>query len=189
MSAPKTSPGPATKRQGHPGAPVALAGAALLEQCASVIRSSDTRCYCGESATIRGGTLGKHVRHVLDHFRAALDAADDPRLVIDYDHRERDVPMESDPGAALASIANLRERLLGVTDASVDRPVVVRFMITGDGTEAELRSTLGRELAFAAHHAVHHHAMMGAIATEFGLRVGPEFGKAPSTINHDRHGR
>ncbi|MBL9030607.1 MAG: hypothetical protein JNM80_02740 [Phycisphaerae bacterium] len=170
-------------------APVALAAAALLDQCASLIQSADARCYCGESATIRGGTLGKHVRHVLDHFRAALDAADDPSVEIDYDHRERNVPMETDRAAALDSIRELRDRLAAVTPAMVDRPVRVRVMITGDGAEAALGSTLGRELAFAAHHAVHHHAMMGAIAAEFGVRTHPEFGKAPSTINFDRSGQ
>jgi hypothetical protein len=62
-------------------------------------------------------------------------------------------------------------------------------MLSGDGHEAELESTLGRELVFATHHAIHHHAMMSAIASEFGIKVGPDFGKAPSTINHERCGR
>lgn len=188
MTVPHASLRPAPARA-ELSAPVALAGAALLEQCASLIESADARCYCGESATIRGGTLGKHVRHVLDHFRAALDAASDPSIEIDYDHRERNVPMETDRAAALDSIRDLRERLRAVTGPMTDRPVRVRVMIAGDGTEAALGSTLGRELAFAAHHAVHHHAMMGAIAAEFGVRTGPEFGKAPSTINFDRSGR
>jgi hypothetical protein len=62
-------------------------------------------------------------------------------------------------------------------------------MLTSDGVDAELGSTLGRELAFATHHAVHHHAMLGAIAAELGVATPPEFGKAPSTIRHERDTR
>jgi hypothetical protein len=50
----------------------------------------------------------------------------------------------------------------------------------------ELVSTLGRELAFATHHAVHHQAMMKAIAFEFGVEVEECFGKAPATVNAER---
>jgi len=63
--------------------------------------------------------------------------------------------------------------------------VRVRVMLCADGQHAELGSTLGRELAFAAHHAVHHHAMVAAIAAEFGLSAPDGFGRAPSTIHHE----
>lgn len=64
-------------------------------------------------------------------------------------------------------------------------PVRVRVMVSGDGAETELVSSLARELAFATHHAVHHQAMMRAIAGEFGVEASSDFGKAPSTINHE----
>ena len=44
---------------------------------------------------------------------------------------------------------------------------------------------LGRELAFAAHHGVHHNAMINAICAELGVATPHGFGKAPSTINHE----
>ncbi|MFM9994343.1 MAG: DinB family protein [Phycisphaerales bacterium] len=171
-----------------PGTPaVAAAGLALLDQCAGFVGRLGDAPYCGESATIKGGTIGKHVRHVLDHYRAALDhAARDG--TIDYDHRERDVPMETDRRAALAAIAGVRDRLAALCDADLSRPVRVRVMLAGDGAEAELGSTLGRELAFATHHAVHHQAMLKAMAAEFGVEAGERFGKAPSTMHHEaRH--
>jgi hypothetical protein len=48
-----------------------------------------------------------------------------------------------------------------------------------------LGSTLARELAFASHHAIHHHAMMKAIAQEHGQAAESGFGVAPSTLNHE----
>jgi hypothetical protein len=140
--------------------------------------------YTADSAVIRGGTAGKHVRHTLDHFSAALSGA--IGATIDYDHRQRDVPMETDRRLALAAIGAIRSDLARLGETDLARPVRVRVMIGDDGAEAELISTLGRELAFAAHHAVHHHAMLKAIALEFGATLPPEFGKAPSTINHER---
>ena len=167
---------------------VSAAAAALLDQCAEFVRSVPARRYTEESRRIRGGTIGKHVRHTLDHFRACLDGAE-PGQVADYDHRQRNVPMELDPARALAAIGELSGRLAKIDDARLRAPMRVRVMLTGDGVYAELSSTLGRELAFATHHAVHHHAMLGAIAAELGLQTPPDFGKAPSTIHHDREAR
>lgn len=163
---------------------VSLAAVALLDQCAGLARGAGSGAYCGQSRVLKGGTIGKHIRHTLDHFRAALDGVGGD--VIDYDRRERNVPMETDAGAAIHAIAVLRERLSRIGDSDLNRPVRVRVMLTGDGRDAELRSTLGRELAFATHHAVHHHAMLAAIAAEFGVPICGDFGRAPSTINHER---
>jgi len=164
---------------------VAATAAALLEQCAGFIESVSDEAYTTSATSIRGGTLGKHVRHVVDHFAAAVDG---PRRgePIDYDHRDREVPMETDRGAAVEAIAGVRSAIEGLDGSRMDEPVRVRVMLDGDGHQAELGSTLARELFFATHHAIHHFAMMRAIAGEFGVDPGDEFGKAPSTISFDR---
>lgn len=167
---------------------VAAAAIALLDQCEAFVRGVGAREFAAESRAVHGGTIGKHIRHSLDHFRACLDSVG-PGAVADYDQRERNVPMETDPARALEAIASIRARLGTICDESLQAPVRVRVMLSGDGVYAELRSTLGRELAFAAHHAVHHHAMLATIAQELGLRTEPGFGKAPSTISHERKAR
>jgi uncharacterized damage-inducible protein DinB len=180
------APAPQPPAAGCPTA-VAAAGVALLAQCASFVRlvAGRPEGYASPSSVLPGGTIGKHIRHALDHYRAALDAFD-RSTVIDYDHRERNVPMESAPEHALAAIRDLTERLSALGIRDLGQPVRVRVMLSGSGDEAELLSTLGRELAFATHHAVHHHAMMAAMASEFGIHPGPDFGKAPSTICHEQ---
>lgn len=169
-------------------AAVCAAAISLLDQCEEFVRLVGAGVYGRDSAVLKGGTIGKHIRHTLDHFRAVLDGAA-PGEVVDYDRRERHVPMETDPAAALGAIAALRERLLGVSERDIATAIRVRIMLAGDGSGTELDSTLGRELAFAAHHAVHHHAMLSAIAAEFGVVTAPEFGKAPSTICFERGSR
>jgi uncharacterized damage-inducible protein DinB len=169
---------------------LAVAAGHLLAQCEAFVLSLPDAAFTAESVTLQGGTVGKHLRHTLDHFAAALGWATGGEVTsqdaIDYDRRERNVPMETDRHAAVAGIAQLRDRLAEVSLQALDAPVRVRVMVTSDGQEAELRSTLGRELAFATHHAVHHQAMMQAIAREFGLETAGGFGKAPSTLKHER---
>jgi uncharacterized damage-inducible protein DinB len=166
-------------------APVAAVAAAILDQCARFIEAMPEGVYARESRTLKGGTIGKHVRHTVDHFAAALGCLEcgDP---IDYDHRSREVPMETSPAVAIGAIAELRGRLASVDERAAASPVRIRVMLTGDGSEATLESSLGRELHFAFHHAVHHHAMLKAIAGEFGAEAPADFGLAPSTINYER---
>ncbi|MBS0196979.1 MAG: hypothetical protein JSR77_09485 [Planctomycetes bacterium] len=163
---------------------VAAAAAALLRQCESFIRQVPDSAFASESALIRGGTLGKHLRHVLDHFAAVLwwGEVEGP---ISYDRRERNVAMETHRDAAIAAVLSLVSRLNAVSRLPGGTSVRVLAMISADGEEAELDSTLARELAFATHHAIHHAAMMKAIAAEFGVHAEPSFGKAPATMNFE----
>jgi len=78
-------------------------------------------------------------------------------------------------------------------------PVKASFLLSSDTAndkdgsvnEIELSSTIGRELGFAAHHAIHHMAMVKIIVVEtIGLDVKelpPDFGRAPSTVQHDNN--
>jgi len=166
-------------------APVAAAAAAILQQCSRFIQAMPEALYARDSRTIKGGTIGKHVRHSVDHFAAALGCLDSS-CPIDYDHRSREVPMETSPAVAVRAIDALRLRLESLDERAVRNPVQIRVMLTGDGTEATLDSSLGRELHFAFHHAVHHHAMLKAIASEFNVETPADFGLAPSTINYER---
>lgn len=161
-----------------------LVGAAchLLGQCRELVGGLSDTEFVAPSARLGGGTIGQHLRHTLDHYHAIVGAED----VIDYDHRERDVPMEASRAEALRAIDAVRERLRAIGAGSDARPVAVRVMISGEGAEVQLASTIGRELAFATHHALHHQAMIRSIALELGAGVDPHFGRAPSTLHFER---
>ncbi|HLP84580.1 MAG TPA: hypothetical protein VK157_09545 [Phycisphaerales bacterium] len=163
---------------------VLRAADALLQQCESLVSDLPDVVYTSESTVLPGGTVGKHLRHVTDHYHAIV-AASSGSEPVDYDHRLRDVPMEVDRAHALRTLAALRASIAQLAPMGHASPVSVRVMLAGDGCCATLGTTLGRELAFATHHAVHHQAMMRAIAGEFGVDISPDFGKAPSTIHHE----
>jgi hypothetical protein len=166
----------------------AIAADLLLQQAAEFVRFLAIDFYASACPTASGGTIGKHLRHLLDHYAAVIAAVRESKLVIDYDHRERDVPMETCTAAALQTITLLRSSLAGLTSDVLDQAIVVRVMVHASGRTVNLRSTVGRELAFATHHALHHHAMMKFIAESFGLSTPQGFGRAPSTLNHESRG-
>jgi len=169
----------------------ALAAAAddLLSQTAAFLESLPADVISGPSARIRGGTIGKHIRHTLDHYIAAISGLSG--AVVDYDRRERGGDVESDVAAAVQAVCEVRAAIRAIEPAAYAHTVHVRVLVAGHGpepVEAEFQSTFARELAFVTHHAVHHHAMIKCIAEEFGTRPGDDFGKAPSTVRHERAG-
>jgi hypothetical protein len=179
-----TSDAVTNTREAGSTAPVALAAIHLLDQCEALLGRLGDEAYCADSRVLAGGTIGKHLRHCLDHYRAALDAAERGGEA-DYDRRLRGGDVENRREVALEELARLRERLVVVAEEALEAPMRVRFMLSGDGEDATFGTTFGREIAFAGHHAVHHFAMIRAIACEHGIDADPDFGKAPSTIHHE----
>ncbi len=166
---------------------VVAAAVSMLDQCRGLVVVLSEATYTTESRTLAGGTIGKHLRHVLDHYQAVLSGVGSD-CSVDYDERERNVPMETDRGAAIEGIDRVLAGLDGVRACDPGLPLRLRVMVAADGTSLELSSTLGRELAFATHHAVHHQAMIAAIARELGSPVDVRFGRAPSTLHFEDAG-
>jgi len=158
---------------------------ATLEQLAGVIEDMSDESYATPGAM--GASIGQHVRHTLDHFRALADCT--PGVgEIDYDQRERGVPVETDRGVALDEIRGVMTTLSGADAARLESGVTVRAVISGDGAEAPLESTFARELWFVTHHAIHHNALIMTVAREKGITLAEGFGRAPSTVNFERSG-
>lgn len=132
-----------------------------------------------------GASVGQHLRHGLDHFRALLDGFEGNSEVA-YDERDRGTAIETDREAARALAAGLRGRLETLDNVQLNFEVDIRVMVACDGTDAKIRTTLGREIAFATHHMIHHFAMIKAICTEQGVTLPEEFGRAPSTVAYER---
>lgn len=162
---------------------VCCAADAILDQCAEYIdRVSDAQ-FVQESEVVPGGTIGKHVRHTLDHFRCAITTCcTEP---IDYDHRCRGGCVESDRDEAKREVATLRSLMGALSEAKLGETVTTRVMLCGDGQTADLESTRAREIFFAMHHAIHHNAILKAIGLELGFECPEGFGTAPSTINFE----
>lgn len=153
----------------------------VLRQAVEVLHRMDDATY---SAPVAPGVsaVGVHFRHVFDHYRAFLTglAADE----IDYDARDRAVPLERDRSLAIATALGFCTDLERLPAALGSRPVRVtlRSVASDDGAPDWSQSTLKRELQFLVSHTVHHYALIRELLRRSGFETGDEFGVAPSTI-------
>jgi hypothetical protein len=156
---------------------------ATLEELASVVAALSPGAYGARLFPNASGSIGDHVRHCLDHVSALVSA--DPSSCLSYDHRERGTAVETDPVQAVRFIQLLRIKVMvGRWSARLDEPICVISTVAPGGGMLSGMSTLGRELAFVLNHTIHHHAMIGLLATLYGCDVPDGFGFAPSTPRH-----
>jgi hypothetical protein len=130
-------------------------------------------------------SIGGHYRHCLDHFRSFLRALDSNE--VDYDHRDRDRRVESDPTFALAQTRQIREALVQIAPIDLGRSVQTRCEISYvHGRSPLTKSTYGREIVYAIPHAIHHYALISIMARLMDLNLPPQFGIAPSTVAYQK---
>ncbi len=165
---------------------------------------------------IVGASVGQHYRHSMDHVELAAlvaDAADkcgsrppsssSEVEELHYDLRVRGGTLEGDMGMSRKRMVDVaavfrslefrspRQAAAGEGECVTGRPIAAYFNLSADtGDEIRLLSTVGRELGFAAHHAIHHMAMVKIICVRtLGLDEGDlprGFGRAPSTLLFDK---
>ena len=137
-------------------------------------------------------SIGQHVRHSMDHLELAARIVNTTgENELHYDLRKRGGDDENDLVAAEKRILGVVNVLKNLEEQEVvSRPIQAYFMLSGDPQEFQLPTTIEREMGFAVHHAIHHMAMVKIIATQTaGLskeELSPDFGRAPSTIVHDK---
>ena len=151
----------------------------MLDQALEVVGE-----HAAPSAPSFAGPVGAHLRHVIEHYEALVHGLHSG--VVDYDRRPRDRQLEASPALARDRLTGLR-RMLGVwTPDMLDRPVQV---LGQGGTAGEfdfsVASSVGRELAFLASHAVHHFALLAAHLQRHGVPMPAHFGKAPGTVANE----
>ena len=156
---------------------------------------------------VLGASLGGHLRHLHWHLQVAVR----PLLLVggggplNYDERIRRSPIEVDFRDAVREVGELDFQLLGIIErvgrkAGAEeeeggedlQAVTVSFNMSSSPNSTAYQSTAPREVAFAAHHGLHHLAMMKIIAEGVGGvekgKLGGGFGKAPSTVLFEGEG-
>lgn len=128
-----------------------------------------------------GGTIGQHVRHILEYYLQLLKEQATGR--INYDRRVRDHGIEQQVSLARTALQDCLERL---HDLDTDRPLTLESELPLEERTITQQTSLLRELTYVADHCVHHLAMV-RIVVEQGLpTVGfpLELGVAAATRNH-----
>lgn len=167
--------------------PVAQPLAALMRELVSLLGSLSPEQYTARTGRLfSDGSIGGHVRHCLDHARALADGLGTGE--IDYDHRARGTPIETDVAAAATEAARLLDVFASLSGRASAHPLHILVIAERGGPALALASTLGRELAFVLSHTIHHNAIIRAMALSLGAPVPDTLGYAPATLTHmDAH--
>jgi uncharacterized damage-inducible protein DinB len=125
--------------------------------------------------------VGSQFRHILDHYRSFLRGWAEGR--VNYDARDRDPRVETDPAEAVRVSRLIIERLELIHVEDGDRILMVQMDCGGnDGVPDWRPSSVGRELQFLVSHTVHHYALIRLLLLDQGIEAGTDFGTAPSTL-------
>lgn len=154
----------------------------VLEQAVEALRRMDDATYREGGAAPGISPVGVHFRHVFDHYRAFLAGLPEGR--IDYDARDRAVPLERDRALAIATALGYLADLGRLPATLADRALQVstRSVAGDDGAPDWSGSTVKRELQFLVSHTVHHYALIKELLRRAEFDAGEEFGVAPSTL-------
>jgi uncharacterized damage-inducible protein DinB len=153
--------------------------ARLLDDLASVLLQLSADVYIAKPLPHVSGSIGEHVRHILDHVAAFVTAH--PHGTLSYDARERGTSVETDIGAALRTIMRLKAIVGEATDDDFAAPVTVSSIVGRHEPPVRARSTLRRELVFVINHTIHHQALIAILLALLGVDTPDAFGVAPST--------
>lgn len=159
------------------------AAIAILSQGVDLLAALPADTYTRRVPLAFDACIGGHYRHCLDHFTSLL--RDRGAAEVDYDRRDRDARIESQPDFALAVTRQLIAQLERLDLAALAAPVRARCEVSYlPGDSPVTASSLGREMVYAIAHAIHHYALIAVMARLLEARLPAHFGVAPSTVAH-----
>ncbi|MFU8814785.1 MAG: hypothetical protein ACNA7W_05535 [Pseudomonadales bacterium] len=158
-----------------------------LGLASDLLAGIDDETFTRPCLLVFDGSVGKHVRHNLDHYHSFLAGLSSG--VVDYDQRARSQRVERSREMALAALETVTAHVSELTHH--DRKLRIRLHSPRPGggeccepSPAWAESTVQRELAFLLSHTVHHHAIIAIIARYLGADIDPQFGVARATLVH-----
>ncbi len=154
---------------------------ALLHQVDDLLRQFDNADLTTPRALLFGGSVGQHVRHIVEYYDLLLSGW--PTGEINYDRRERDRRVETDVAYARRAIDRCLDLLRGI---SADQQLVLESELPADGGTVSQTTSLMRELTYVADHCVHHLAMVRIVVEQELHRIvfPADLGVAAATHNH-----
>ncbi|MCH6256668.1 hypothetical protein MLD52_08930 [Puniceicoccaceae bacterium K14] len=157
------------------------ANCCVLQQGIDLIKLHSDASYTKSDKSVFGSSLGSHIRHVLDHYRAFLNSIESG--VVDYDNRKRDTIIEKSRQMAIDEAESLIKSF-EILEFFEDKQVGVRVAASTEGSVKISQSSLARELQFLVSHTVHHYALIAIASRVQGIEPADTFGVAPSTLKY-----
>ena len=150
-----------------------------LESLKLVLNQLRDEDYNFQVSTLKQGTIGKHLRHILEFYGCLV--FHDATSSINYDSRKRNMLLEENLKYALDYMTEIMDKL-----DLIQNNKRITLVSTYGKENVTMESSLYREITYNIEHTVHHLAIISiAISAHFDYIVLPEhFGYADSTINY-----
>ena len=158
--------------------PVKQKSIEILDQLGSLVSRLPSDMYAAPLACLQDNSIGKHVRHIIEFYECLLSGLAEG--AVNYDLRQRNLLIETDPGFTLTRIGAIQEKLPLLADASL-----MMNADLGSGTGI-FHSSVFRELAFTLDHCIHHLALIRVGMQQHCPHIPMEenLGVAFSTLRH-----
>lgn len=160
--------------------PAALRG--CLEACRRLDAVSRLIESAGDPSLLR--EAGPHLRHALEHVMGLVEGL--ATGCVDHAARRRDRRLEREPRAFRAALLEAERGLARLEGAELSARLDAVDVVSPGGERVRMGSTVERELAFVASHAVHHLAIVGARLEAAGLSLPSDLVLNYSTAQHLR---
>ena len=155
----------------------------VLLQGLTLLFHLDDHSYSQVAGAPFNASIGQHYRHVIEHFQSLTRGLQGHE--INYDARERNVRLQSEVTYGSIATCDILRVLKRYTDDTLARECnVINSVGYGSVGPSTFQSTISRELAYCAGHAIHHYAIIRLLCHQIGVSVPAEFGIAPSTLKH-----
>ena len=138
----------------------------------------------GKEVYLKSG-IGRHTRHVIDHYLAYIKGLGNG--IIDYNKRDRESALETDLDLGCGKIKYLIHWFSNTEDLEQDRKIEIESEIScQDTVNVRIPSNLAREMHYVTYHGLHHMAYCLILAEIEGIPLDPELGLAPGTATYLR---
>ncbi len=127
--------------------------------------------------------IGQHLRHIHGFFDCLIMG--NKRDCINYDKRNRDPRIETDPAYCAAIFTSMLKEI-ELLDLKQEIWVNAGLKTEDRCVDHSLKSSIGRELVYAVEHSIHHLAIikMGMRAEFPHISIDEDLGIAPSTLEY-----
>ena len=159
-----------------------IANIELLESLSLTIGSLTNAQYVWQPNESTG-SIGKHIRHIIDHYTCFFRNL--AHAYVNYDDRSRTITVETQIHRACEELSGVILRLSKFNPHQT-KPVHIYISATPDKDPVSAESSLQRELLFLQSHTIHHMAVIQLMLESLGISVGSDFALAPSTISFYR---
>ena len=153
----------------------------ILQQLRTTVGQLNPEQYSLSLPVLSGSSVGMHVRHIAELLGCLVAGYE--KGIVNYDDRERNLKLETDPVYAACYTLELENQI----SEQEDLPMLLKanYSLTAN-TDHFIKTSYYRELAYNIEHTIHHMAILRiALHQHFPhIRLNGGFGIAPSTLRY-----